>query len=746
MAKDKVGKRARDFLKTCIDDDNGERQLKLDDLKFGIKGDQWDSDTQTLRKGRLMLTINKLPQFVKQVCNEQRQNSPQMKVIPAGLRSSTEGARLFGALIKNIEAQSVAKEAYSTAFYYAVCTGEGYFRIVTNYSSDDTFDQDIRIEKINNPFSVYLGPHQRVDGSDAKKALISELITKYEYKERYGKEYKGSAIEVGYGDEDLNWTEEEKVRIAEYWEITEVEKEISLLTDGSTVCLDEASEEELMSYQSSGVSVKKTRKVMAPKVTQYIVDGTDVPIETNDWAGKYIPIVKVTGDEVWIEGKRFTSGLIRPAKDPQKMYNYWRTNSTELVALAPKAPYMLTPKQIENHQGMWDKANVEARPYLLYNESNAGMPQRIQYANSPVGAVSEALGANDDMKQVTGINDASKGLKSNETSGRAITARKAQGDIANFNYIDNMAQSVAYGCRILIDLIPKIYDAERVIKVNTPEGKTEMVAVNVETVDPLSGVNKILNDLSVGEYDVEATVGPNYATQRQEAVDNMTQLIQYSPEVGPLVFDLIAEMMDSPISEQVSARLKKMLPPNLQEGGQQIPPEIQQQMQEHQQIIEQQGQELQKLQQDQSLKQAEFMQKQELSQSEMQFKVAEMNQQFELEVEQMNRKHELAQQEMEQKYNLKKYEADLDAHCKMEAGKETGKENGEPNEAQKSINVIDSSAAGPLEFLARSVQEVARSVENTSQQTASMLSQPKNKTISMVGPSGKTYTGTVTEQ
>lgn len=673
MAEEKkvktVGERARDFLKNCISEDNGERTLKLEDLTFGIKGDQWDSETQVIRKGRLMLTINKLPQFVKQVCNEQRQNSPQMKVVPAGIKSNTEGARVFAAIIKNIEAQSVAKEAYNTAFYYAVCTGEGYFRIVTEYSTDGSFDnQDIRIEKINNPFSVYFGPHQRVDGSDVKRVLITEFITKEDYKERYGKEYKGTGLETGTGDTDINWSEDEKVRIGEFWEITEVEKNLSLLSDGTTRYLEEADEEELMELQATGISVKRSRKVMAPKVTQYLVDGTDEPVETNDWAGRYIPIVKVTGDEVWIDGKRYTSGLIRPAKDPQKMYNYWRTASTEMVAQAPKTPYMLTTKQLGTHKPLWDRANVDAKPYLLYEtDSSAPPPQRIPFANSPVGAVSEALSANEDMKQVTGINDASKGLESNETSGRAILARKSQGDIANFNYIDNMAQSVAHGCRILIDLIPKIYDAERVIKIKTPEGETQIVPVNVETQDPLTGIKTVLNDLSVGEYDVEATVGPNYATQRQEAVDSMTKLIQYSPEVGPLVFDLIAEMMDSPISEQVSARLKKMLPPQLQGGPPPIPPEVEEQMQQHQEIIQKQGEELQNLKTDQSLKQAELMQKQELSQAEMQFKAAELNQHFELEVEQMQRKHDLAMLELNKKYELKQYEADLDAKVKHEA-------------------------------------------------------------------------------
>lgn len=768
MAKEKAGARGRKFLKLCIDSDDGERALKLSDLKM-LAGDieeHWFPDVLNQRKGRPSLVINKIPQFVKQVCNEQRQNSPQIKIIPAGITSNPVISKLLAAIIKNIESQSRASEAYDTAFYNAVSMGEGYFRIITKYSSDDTFDQDIRIEKINNAFSVYLDPnHQRVDGSDARFAIISQWITKEDYKVRFGKEYKGLELETGIGDELNSWTEEKKVRIAEYWEITDLEKEISLLTDGATVYYNELTDEEKMKYEMTGVTVKKTRSVMVPKVTQYIIDGRDEPVEENEWAGKYIPIVKVTGDETWIEGKRYTSGLIRQARDSQKMYNYWRTSSTELVALAPKAPFMVTPKQIENHQRMWDRANVDPVPYLLYNESTAAMPQRVQYANSPVGAVSEALGANDDMKEVTGINDASKGRKSNETSGRAILARKSQGDIANFNYIDNMGASVAFAGRILVNLIPKIYDAERIVRIETPEGKTEMVPVNQTSDDPITGITTILNDISVGEYDVEVTTGPNYATQRQEAVQNMTQLIQYAPETGPIIADLIAEMMDSPISDKIAVRLKKMLPPQLQEGGPPpIPPELEQQMQQHQEIIQKQQEEIQTLQQDQALKQAEFMQKQELSQSEMQLKVAEMNQQYELAVEQMERKHKLAVTEMEQKFALKKYEVDLDAQVKHEANMAkcqtdmmssqikmenvNGMQEGKKTEKEVSpqINVIDSSAAGPLSDLARSVEAVAKSVQQTALLSQKEEKKESTKVISMIGPSGKKYTGTVTEQ
>lgn len=737
--KDSVLERAKKRLKICIDNENQERKEKLEDLKF-LNGEQWDSGVEAERKrdGRPMITVNKLPQFLKQVVNEQRQNSPQIKVLPAGGGSDPDTARIFGGLIKNIEAQSRASEAYDTGFYYAAATGEGYFRVVTQYSADDTFDQDIRIEKINNPFSVYLDPnHQRVDGSDAKYALITEMVPKEDFKERFGKEFEATELETGTGDEQVFWNEEEKVRVAEYWEISQSEKTLYLMQDGSTVSDENGKPEGFI----------RERKVLAPKVTQYILTGSEV-IETNEWPGKYIPIIKVTGDELWIEGKRYTFGLIRFAKGPQQMYNYWRTAATELVALAPKAPWLVTPKQIENHQDQWDEANVRSYPYLLYNSDPAApMPQRVGFANSPVGAVSEALQANDDMKQVTGINDASRGITSNETSGKAIMARKTQGDIANFNYIDNLSQSVSYCGRILVDLIPKIYDAERMVRINGPDGKQQLIPVNKEVMDPMTGVLTVLNDITVGEYDVEVSVGPNYATRRQENRDSMIEFLQYAPNVAPILAPMIAKNMDWEGADELAEQLKMMLPPELRGGQPQIPEELQKAMMEHQQLIQQQQQEIDKLKQDQTLKIAEFQQKKDLSEAEMILKTEEMNRQFELEVAQMQKKHELAMKELEMKMELKVQEMLLDAEVKKgleeykintqaqvdlangEKERENGVQEGKETEEKvgSGVTIVDSSVLGPISELAKAV------------------SAPKNKVIEITGPSGRKYTGKVVE-
>lgn len=727
--KNGVLERAKKRLKICIDNENQERLDKVDDLKF-LNGEQWEAGVEAERRkeGRPMLTINKLPQFLKQVVNEQRQNSPQIKVMPAGHGSDPDTARIIGGLIKNIEAQSRASEAYDTAFYYASATGEGYFRIITQYSSDDTFDQDIRIEKINNPFSVFLDPnHQRVDGSDAKYAFVTEMIPEEDFEYRYGQKFNATDLESGPGEEIVFWSEENKVRVAEYWELSQEQKTLHLLQDGSTI---ETGKNETVP------GAIKSRVVLAPKVTQYIITGSKV-VETNEWPGKYIPVIKVTGDEIWIEGKRYTFGLIRFAKDPQKMYNYWRTSATELVALAPKAPWLVTPKQIENFQKDWDEANVKSFPYLLYNpDPSSPMPQRVAYANSPVGAVSEALQANDDMKQVTGINDASRGITSNETSGRAILARKTQGDIANFNYIDNLSISMSHAGRILIDLIPKIYDAERIVRINGPDGNQQMIPVNQSVTDPLTGVITVLNDITVGEYDVEVTVGPNYATRRQENRESMIEFLQYAPSVAPVLAPMIAKNMDWEGADELSEQLKLMLPPELRGGPPPIPEELQKAMAEHEQLIQQQQAEIEQLKNDRSLKIAEFQQKKDISEAEMLLKTEEMNRQFELEMLQLQKKHELALKEIEIKSELKVHEMMLEAETKR--GIEEYKIQ---TQAQVDLANGEKENEDGMQEGQETEKEVGEKLPNI------VINMPSgSKKITMVGPSGNKYTGTVEEQ
>ncbi|HNA22851.1 MAG TPA: portal protein, partial [Agitococcus sp.] len=312
-------------------------------------------------------------------------------------------------------------------------------------------------------------------------------------------------------------------------------------------------------------------------------------LEESDWAGKYLPIVGVNGKEDLVDGKRTLRGLVRFAKDPQRMYNYWRTIDTEQKALAPKAPVLVTAKQIEGYEQHWQESLTTNMPYLIVNDvPSASMPQRINAGIVDKGANEAALMCVDEMKSTTSIFSASLGEQDNEKSGRAILAQQRKGDTANFAYIDNIARAIKWTGKIIIDLIPKIYDAARVVAVMGADGEKKLERINQVVMQ--KGQPKLL-DLSVGKYDLVVTQGASYATKRIEALNSMVEIARVNPAIMQIAGDLIVKAMDWDGASEIAERLKKMLPPQLQqeegEDGQQLPPEVQSMIEQGKQQIEQ---------------------------------------------------------------------------------------------------------------------------------------------------------------
>ncbi|MDX5332101.1 MAG: hypothetical protein LPK04_12980, partial [Caulobacteraceae bacterium] len=305
------------------------------------------------------------------------------------------------------------------------------------------------------------------------------------------------------------------------------------------------------------------REVASQKVVQHVVTGAEV-LETVEWAGRFIPIVPVYGEELRIDGRRRLRSLVRDAKDPQRMFNYWRTTTTELVALAPKAPFIGRKGAFETDAEKWATANVQTHAYLEYDGPEP--PMRQPFAGVPAGALQEALNASDDMKAIMGLHDASLGARSNETSGRAIMARQREGDVSTFHYIDNLSRAIRHAGRILIDLIPKVYAAPRVVRVLRPSGDAKLAAVNqpvaVRETDAQGQEREVrrIYDLSVGKYDLTVRAGPSFTSRREEAATQMIELIRAYPAAAPVIGDLLARNLDWPGAEEIAQRLASLLP------------------------------------------------------------------------------------------------------------------------------------------------------------------------------------------
>jgi hypothetical protein len=538
-------------------------------------GDQWDVKAKQMREkdGRPVLTVNMLPQFVKQMTGDVRKSPPSIKVMPAGGKASKETAEGYTGIIRNIEQQSQAKDCYIKAVENAAQAGQGAWEVVTEYSSDDAFEQDIRIRPILDPFGVLIDPFcQLLDKSDMRYAFKFDYITVEDFK----KEYPGKAVVGAPGGVEnqtiFPWKVNDVIRIAEYWRRIPVKKTLYLMPDG-TVLDDAKLEQETPEVQAviqQGVDegAIKTRNVDAFKVEKFIISGADKLSGPHAWAGRFIPICVAVGEETTMEGSTVRKGMIHDARDPQRIYNYTRSASVEAVALQPKSPFMVTQKQVEGREGMWAKAGSSNMAYLVFNpdSQNPGEPKRSPPPIASTGLDSQAMIASEDIKRVTGIYDASLGSRSNETSGVAINARQQEGDTATFLYPDNLGRAIGYCGKILVDLIPRIYDNQRQVRILKEDGTAEMLPVNQgkglppgapPPIDEQTGKPKPLYDLSDGEYDVAVTVGPTFATQRAEAVANMVEIVRADPRMMPLIGDLLISNMDWPGADEMAKRLRK---------------------------------------------------------------------------------------------------------------------------------------------------------------------------------------------
>jgi hypothetical protein len=565
VSKDDLLKEAQEAFELAAECENENRIGALDDLRFARLEEQWPEQVRKQREveGRPCLTINRLPTFIRQVVNDARQNKPSISVHPVDSSADPEVAEIFSGLIRNIEATSDADVAYDTALECAVTSGVGYFRIGIDWADDDSFDKDIRIKAVPNPFAVYGDPHSTAaDSADWNSAFVVDHLSRAAFKRQFKGADPVDWDALGYTGLGEPWCEEDRVMVAEWWRREEVIRKVLKLSDDSLVDAKEFEKRKAM-YAAAGVRVIAERDTRSHKVTQYLLTGAEV-LETNQWAGKYIPIVPVYGESINVEGKRVLRSLIRSAKDAQRMFNYWRTASTELVALAPKAPYIGPKGSFETDAEKWATANTQTHAFIEYDPVAAGRPERQPFAGPPAGALQEAMNASDDIKSILGMFDASLGQASNETSGRAILARQREGDVSTFHFIDNLSRAIRHAGRILIDLIPPVYDHERVVRVlgkddskqNVPLNQPVPVMQEGQPVMTPQGVPETrIYALGQGKYDLTVTAGPSFTTQREEAANQMIELVRAFPAAAPVLGDLIAKNLDWTDADEVAKRL-----------------------------------------------------------------------------------------------------------------------------------------------------------------------------------------------
>lgn len=545
-----------------------------EDQKF-YAGDQWDEAAKKARGvDRPMLTVNRLGTFVRQVTGDLRQNPPATNVLPSGGAASQVKADVLKGMVRSIEAESDATYSYVKAGMNVAQAGQGGWRIESYYEDDGSFDQCLRIMPIRDPFAILDDPFCKLpDHADRSYCFVLDNTSEDAYRSQWpdAQPFDFDAVNVDPSGNRFQWAVDKKIRIAEYWTREVNRKTVYLTEDGKVV---EKLEE--------GQTAKRERAVDQVKITQYIISGKEVLSGPNVWPGKYIPVVFVPGEETTIDGSTDRKGMVRDAKDPQKLLNYARTTDAESTALQPKAPFLVTPEQIKGYEAIWKSAGTKNHPYLPYNFNPAmGANQSPQRSQPPVmsqGLQNLSVQAGQDLHEVTGIYPASLGANSNETSGVAIRARQHEGDTGS-NYIsDNLRRAIAYSGRVLIDAIPHFYDSERIVRMLKESGEHEMVKINGNPNAPPSpddppDLKTVVDSLgSSGKYDVIVATGPSYLTRQQEMAETMIQLAQSVPIVGQAAPDLLVKALNFPGGDEIAERIKKMLPPAITQDENEPPP------------------------------------------------------------------------------------------------------------------------------------------------------------------------------
>jgi hypothetical protein len=598
---------AKERFEYALERESHNRKTQKDDIRFAAASpdDPWQWDDNTVRDrrttGRPMLTINKLPQHIRQVTNDIRQNRPSIRYRPADDKADPEVADILMGLVRHIEAHSDADTAYDTCSEHQVTSGEGFLRVMADYVNDDSFDQDIFIKRVGNQFRVHMDPDiQDPAGGDARWCFIDEELDEDEFKAQYP---NAAPIEWNFV-EDTGWfTSGKKVRIVEYFEIVEKEATLCMYASGATAFKDD---KKLPDGVIPGEKPIKERKAVKKTCVWRKLNGQQIlegGAEGKPFPSRYIPVARAVGNEWEVEGKKYVSGIVRNAKDSQRMYNVAQSAIVERVMQAPKAPWVAPAEAIEGYEKEWQSANTANHSFLPYNHvDEAGNPIPTPTRNNPAtvetGLNQIAMGASDDIKAETGQYDASLGQKSNETSGKAIMARQREGDNATYHFVDNLGRAIRHIGRVILDMIPAIYDTQRVARILGEDGEVANATVDpklpqamIEVQDETGAIKRIFNP-NIGFYDVYTTSGPSFTTRRVEAVDAMTTMVQANPQLMAVIGDKMIKAMDWPGAEEMAERMKYILLPPIQEsldkekGELDIPPQVKQQ-------IETQGQQLQ---------------------------------------------------------------------------------------------------------------------------------------------------------
>lgn len=554
----------RKRFSTDISADSDNREAALEDSLF-VAGDQWDAQVKARREreNKPVMTVNRLPAFIGQVVGNRRMNETVIKVTP-DIGGNKKTAQLRQGLIRGIEKVSRADRAYNNAFQNAVICGIGNFQLSVDYAYDDVFEQDICIKPVNNPLAVVWDANSvEPTGADAEHCYIIEEVAKADFDTAY----KGASTGDLEYDSGLTeniaggWYEDSTIRVVHHWAMQYEKRILWLMMDGDVrdvTDIDPVEKDELLAEVviDDKTGEPYSRESWRSSCTLHICTGTTILEGPYTLPIKRVPVFRVPGWEIDTAYDRQRFGIVRFAKDPQRMHNYWRSVIVEKLMLTPKAPWVASDEAVKGREEQWRNAHLSNDSLLVYNGEAATPPQRTPPAQMEGALIQEAGMSSQDMKDVTNLHEASMGMTSNEVSGKAILARQKMGEIGSVVFLDNLDMAIEQCGGVINDLIPTVYDTERVVKtIDVDEFGTEQEQLQLIN----SEVSEDSIDITVGKYTVTAHTGPSQVTRRLEAAEGMLNMVNAMPDFMQVAAPEIVEAQDWPGAGKIAKRLRTKL-------------------------------------------------------------------------------------------------------------------------------------------------------------------------------------------
>lgn len=598
MAKQDTLQQAKERYQDAQDAVSEQNQRFREDLKFSNPAcpEQWDEYAQKARKGRPMLTLDRTNQFISQIVNDARQNKPSIQTLPADSKADLAVAQQLNGLIRHIEYTSRAGIAYDMAIEHSARVGLGWLRVLPRVVRPETNEQEIIIQRVHDPMSICLDPDAlEPDGSDAMYGFAETVMTDKAFERTYPK-----AKKIAW-ESDNEWFAQDSIRIAEYFKVVETE-ENRISIDGPDGGRMTVSEDEYWALaQQIGFKPEVREQFIAKKrsVKWCKMTGAEI-LEETEFPAEWVPLIPVLGYELWVEGKRYLCGMVRRLMDGQRLHNYEMSALTETLMSQPKAPFLMPARAVDGYEDDWQALNSGNPAYLTYNDvDETGQvpiqpPIRLAGPVFPTAFANGAQLAVTEMEASVGMYKSNLGQQSNAVSGRAKLADQREGDTANFHYIDNLRRSMEHMGRIIVQMIPRVYDTRRQAKIMGEDGEQTQVEIVPDMEMPVQkqGGKVVAINPSVGAYDVRVKIGPSYTSMRTEASQRLVEISQGNPALGAALAPLLVKLNDMPEADKIAKVAIALLPPNVQqvyaeEENDDIPAAAKAKMQAQEQQIQQ---------------------------------------------------------------------------------------------------------------------------------------------------------------